>query len=202
VKINHGFHVSNVSGAFPRLSRRTIAMYAGNLQMPCVDWVVLRDLVSSFEAVDFIFLGPVGQYSPDNREMAEAKQDVMKNNNTHFLGRVDADALQKYYQMADILLIAYQEAFHQEQANPHKMMEYLGSGKMVVASFTSEYEDLSDKGLILMSKKNRKIKKHFHHALENLDFWNGDHLQQARRSFGLANTYDRQIERIEKIISE
>ena len=134
--------------------------------------------------------------------MARAKQNVMKSSNAHFVGRVDSDSLQKYYQAADILLITYQEVFQHDQANPHKMMEYLGSGKMVIATFTSEYEDLSDKGLILMSRKNQEFKALFDQALQNLEFWNGESLQQARRSFGLANTYDRQIERIEKIISE
>jgi glycosyltransferase involved in cell wall biosynthesis len=201
-KINHGFHVPGVMKAFPRVSGRITAMYAGNLAMPYIDWFVLKDLVTSFEAVDFVFLGPIGEPLTHNMEMARAKQEVMKSNNAHFLGPVDSDLLQKYYQVADILLITYQEAYQQDQANPHKMMEYLGSGKMVVASFTSEYEDLSDKGLILMSKRNQELKGLFHQALQNLEFWNGEALQHTRRSFGLANTYDRQIERIEKIISE
>ena len=200
-KINHGFHVPALTDAFPRVSGRTTAMYAGNLAMPYIDWFVLKDLVISFEAVDFVFVGPIGQALTHNTEMARAKQDVMKSNNTHFIGPVDSDLLQKYYQVADILLIAYQDAYQQDQANPHKMMEYLGSGKMVVASFTAEYEHLSDKGLILMSKTNQEVKRLFHHALQHLEFWNGETLQQTRRSFGLANTYDRQIDQIEKIIS-
>src|SRR5690606_40493981 len=60
--------------------------------------------------------------------------------NVHYLGVLKADELVSYYSLADVLLIAYKADEYKDQlSNPHKMMEYLASGKMIVATRSEEH---------------------------------------------------------------
>lgn len=202
-KINHGWNLPpRIDFSPPLPSERPMALYAGNLTMPFIDWVILRDIVLAHPEVDFLFIGPNTSPSRESLLMAVAKTTVFKSPNVRALGKVASDSLQHYYLQADLLLIAYQEEFHQDQANPHKMMEYLGSGKMVVCTFTEEFAELSDRGLLLMSDRNADFCRVFDAALEDLPFWNSNALIQTRRNFALENTYDKQLRRIQSVIGQ
>jgi len=201
-KINHGFHLPSEEVRVPGLlNKKRTALYAGNLGMPYIDWVLLKEIVTTYTEVDFIFVGP-NETSLSDIPLANAKMAVIQSPNTHFLGEVVSDSLQNYYRASDLLLITYLEEFHKEQANPHKMMEYLGSGKMIVATFTSEYVDLFNEGLFLMSKRNAGFREVFGRALKELSYWNSEDLQAARKSFAIENTYEKQIKRIQNIIDQ
>ena len=202
-KINHGCNLPPETDANSwSSSERPTALYAGNMRMPFIDWMVLKELVSAHPEVDFLFLGPDDGVSRASALMEAAKEAVLGSPNVRTIGKVGHESLQYYYRQADLLLIAYQEEFHQDQANPHKMMEYLGSGRMVVCTFTEEFVDVSEAGLILMSRRNADFLRFFDLALKNFQFWNSDALRMARQRFALENTYEMQIARIEKIICQ
>jgi hypothetical protein len=197
-KINHGYNVSE-SAIKPVIlpGQSSIkAMYAGNLAMPYIDWELIHVLVNENPGVDFIFVGP----DRDDR-VDGAKREVRKSENTFFIGRVKSNDLLSYYEAADILMVAYQERYHADQANPHKMMEYLGSGKMIVATFTAEFADLSNRNLLMMSRQNTDHSKIFSETLNDLIAWNADEKQQLRRAWALDNSYDKQLDRIENLLN-
>lgn len=201
-KINHGFCGHSLEERHPFLpgGQKIKALYAGNLGMPYIDWRLLENVVRQSPHVDFIFVGPDPTFDQSMTDIAASRNEVLSRPNVFLLGRVESGALQGYYAQADLLLVAYQEKYHKEQANPHKMMEYLGSGKVVVASFTSEYLELSEQGLILMSVENDKYPVLFSRAVEELTFWNSASFIQARKKYAMENSYDKQIDRIQCIM--
>lgn len=207
VKINHGVHLPammptpDIHGQGHAKDHRVKAVYSGNLAMPYIDWVALEKIVSRNPGVDFIFLGPGADRGVGDSLMDRAKRATFASANVSSPGVVVHEALQSHYLPADILLIAYQEAYHAEQANPHKMMEYLASGNVVVSSFTAEYKKQADEGLIAMSEGNADLPEAFSKTVGNLNEYNREELRQARRRFATENSYTRQIDRIEELLT-
>lgn len=197
-KINHGFNdITSAGGGvtLPGSSALKVA-YAGNLAMQYIDWDVIHATVRDNPDIDFIFIGPDG-----NGEGGEiSKQQVREAKNAYFPGRVRADDLALYYKSADILILAYKEKYHADQANPHKMMEYLGSGKMVVATFTAEYSGLKDKNLLSMTHSNLEFTANLKMVVDNLAFWNSSDKQLLRKEWAMQNTYEEQLGRIEGLL--
>jgi len=201
-KINHGFNHVPVNNGKPLPGRSKVkALYAGNLAMPFIDWTILLEVIESNADVDFVFLGPGANLLSQDRINNTAKKKALGHSNVCIAGIVSAEELVAWYTSADILLISYQERYHRDQSNPHKMMEYLGSGKMVVATFTMEYSNLNERELLVMSKANSDFAENFRRVRENLGYWNSDGMRLARRSIAMDNTYDKQIDRIEALLS-
>jgi len=195
-KIQHGYNVPSEINPVKFPGKNPVkALYAGNLEIPYIDWHLIQELVTTNNTVDFIFIGPGSNQNSINKLKGLP--------NCFFYGKVSAVELQNYYASADILLIAYRESLQLTQlTNPHKMMEYLGSGKMIVATFTAEFEDYAEEGLFLMSKMNSEFSELFKKAILNIDYWNKLELQSRRKDFATSNTYDSQIHRIEGIIND
>lgn len=194
-KINHGYceTFSNEQTALPAMQGfRATVVYAGNLSIPYIDWPLLNELVSAHSDVFFRFIGPF--------DIADVRIDrFSKLRNVEFAGRVETDVLFMHYRSADILLVAYQEEFQRGQAaNTHKMMEYLASGRVIVATFTPEYEDQLP--LVVMSEKNRELPGLFRHVVDKLDYYNSPELARRRREVAADNSYHKQLDRIEKIL--
>jgi len=200
-KINHGFNEVKINPQNLSLpgSNRIKAIYAGNLDMPYLDWELLFRVVEKHKAIDFIFIGPNGEM--DN-SFNNYKSKSLQQSNVFSIGKINSNQLGNYYTRADMLLISYQGQYHNDQANPHKMMEYLGAGKVIIATYTNEFKDLMDENLIAMSINNQNYLDKFSEVTSNLSFWNNESLVQMRKSYALNNTYNKQIERIEEKLSE
>jgi len=80
-------------------------------------------------------------------------------------------------------------------------MEYLELGKMIVATWTEEYKELAESNIIKMCDTQNEFIIHFGDILINLDFWNSKDKVEYRRGFAIRNTYQSQIEKIEKQIN-
>jgi hypothetical protein len=191
--INHGFSYSQeqVNEDIRMPGRNSVkAFCAGNLNISYIDWELLKRLVIDNYQVDFILAGPWNG--------GGLKRELTALANVYYVGAIDSGKLGAYYRLADLLLIIYQaDEFHAQLSNPHKMMEYLSSGKMIVTTYTEEYMELADQGLFLMSHKNKELPDLFKAAVQNMAKWNGEERQKARKAYALENTYDKQIDKIE-----
>ena len=78
-------------------------------------------------------------------------------------------------------------------------MEYLASGRPIVASYTASYQKYAH--LIEMGRGEEEFLAKFDFTIKNLEKLSSDSMILARKSIALDNTYDRQIERIEQIIA-
>lgn len=203
-KINHGLNLSKITISVVLPGHNKVkAMYVGNLAMQYLDWHSLNQLVMDNPEVDFLFIGSGrNELSNDINKAHIFKSNIIQCHNAYFMGKVHSGHIHSYLSKADVLLVAYQEAYHHDQANPHKMMEYLSSGKMIIATYTEEYKELAEQELFLMSKRNQDFPILFKSAIENLATWNEADLQKARQHFAFANTYDKQIDKISAFITD
>jgi hypothetical protein len=202
-KINHGFSVRNTITPVKLPGQGPIkVVYAGNLAMPFIDWHLIHRIVSQNKNVDFIFIGPGEHFVSNIDEQSKSeKLAVCKNENVFLTGKVESADLMNYLTAADILLIAYREKYHEHQANPHKMMEYLGSGKVVVATRTTEYQHLKNLNLIAMSDSNNDLPNLMDAVINNLYEWNAVDRQQSRKQIAQSNSYDNHISEVEKLLT-
>lgn len=166
------------------------ALYAGNLDIPYIDWVTFEAVIRENREVDFILVGPwIGK---------EIKKRFTSFPNVYHVGRVRSEALPNYYCAADLLLLLYKsEEFPEQLSNSHKMMDYLAAGKVIVASNTQEYTNLVNKELIIMAQKKCEYSSFFGACVNNIMFWNSEEKCRARMCFAEENTYDSQLDRIE-----
>jgi len=193
--INHGVQKREVKSVTLPGGNKVKVFYAGNLDIPYLDWSLIKQLIKNNSHVNFIFAGPWNEN--------ERKNQVCTFDNVHYLGVLKADELVSYYSLADVLLIAYKADEYKDQlSNPHKMMEYLASGKMIVATYTDNYKKLAEEGLFLMSNNQEDFLPLFGKAISNLSYWNSEEKQNLRKGYASENTYDKQIERIESYLNE
>lgn len=202
LKVNHGFSdaPNDITSCYIPGFNRVACLYAGNLAIPYIDWICLWNLVRENPTVDFIFVGPGKEIMDKSSIHGTAKKSVLEADNSFFIGSLSSENLLSLEKSVDIVLVSYQEKFHAEQSNPHKMMEYMGSGTMIVATYVSEFDLQGVKDLFLMCKSNAEIPRLFQTALENLDYWNSNGMKKARMEFASNNSYNKQIDRIEHFI--
>jgi hypothetical protein len=193
--IGHGYNrVTDHVFTFKLKGKKNInCSYAGNLDIKYIDWDLIEILLNDFPHIDFHF---AGQWNSKSKF-----KHITNRPNFNFYGKIPSNDLPSFFEAIDVLILVYQYHKYPEQlANPHKMMEYLGSGKAIVSTWTEEYGNLSEEGLIKMAKNQKEFISAFSQVEKNLEYWNNDEKKNLRRKFASQNTYENQINRIEKII--
>ncbi|MEM6460766.1 MAG: glycosyltransferase [Pseudomonadota bacterium] len=170
------------------------AVFTGNLDRTYLDVPLLADLVKGYPETRFHF---VGNYT-EGRHLHGAVAGL---ENVLFWGRRPAEKLPSILKRADILLVASLADEHLEQlANPHKIMEYLASGKVILATRTLEYEDTPD--LVCTANNRAEFLDRFREIIGNLEHWNAPERMETRRAFAADNTYAHQVDRIAAALGE
>lgn len=194
IRITHG-HADQGADQFrpERLDQRfgrakVNAVLTGNLDIAYLDVPLLAQLVSTHPEVCFHFIGAYTAGQGLHGAVGLAPNSV-------FWGRQRADVLPAILKRADVLLVAYLADVHLDQlANPHKMMEYLASGRCVLATRTLEYEDRPD--LIETALNRADFARRFGLIAANPAAWNSADAVARRQAFAHQNTYTRQLDRI------
>ncbi|MDW3194037.1 MAG: glycosyltransferase [Cytophagales bacterium] len=188
--INHGYDNQVSRGTFSVGTSQSLKVgYAGSLDMVYIDWDIIEQVVKKHRQITFYFAGKTHQFRLENEE------------NATYVGKLSKPELFDFYDQMDLLILAYKADEYKEQlANPHKMMEYLGTGKPIVATHTHHYSEFSD--LIAMSSTNDRWSQVFSEVVDNFDFWSEDSRNRKRRNIALENTYQKQVERIGSLIAK
>lgn len=192
--IGHGFNeVKNISKPFFLKGNNSINCgYAGNLDIPYIDWEVVEQLVNDNPNVDFHFAG--------KWETIDRFTNIFSNSNFYFYDKLNANDLPSFYERMDTLILVYQyEKYPEQLANPHKMMEYLASGKMVISNWVEEYRTLNEQ-LILMSKNGLELINCFKKVNSDFDYWNSTEKITLRKEIALKSNYINKIREIELFI--
>jgi len=197
-KIAHGVLTTMpaVQTAQPSRIRRgrQAAAYIGNLDRVCIDLDLLVEVIAGSPEVDFHM---IGSYEVDGR----FHKRLGEMSNVILWGRLPSASLPSALAAMDALMIVYDTAdFRDHVASPHKLMEYLASGKVTVATYNEECAALAD-GSIIMVKDPRDYAETFRTVMADLDRWNAPELQAKRIAIARENTYDRQIDRISEALS-
>ena len=193
--LHHGYAPSSVPTQEISIADRGINLgYVGNLDIQYFNWPLVSKLIQTFEMVQFYFVGP--KKSPFLPEVEHAP-------NFHWLGEQPSASIPSFLAQMDLLLLCYQANDHYEQlANPHKVMEYLGSGRPIIATPTHEFKNQPE--LVIMSETGEETDfvNLFRSTLGRLD----QHLQPdaclRRQAFAMAHTYPQQIQKVELLLNQ
>ena len=203
-KINHGLNDSFTAFEFNSITHnntRPRIGYAGNLQSSFLDTVTLNGIIAANPQWEFHFIGPYTQSNLAGSQINKTFIASLKKQPHCILhGVVTAKKLPSYLSQYDVLLICYREMADKSfTSNSHKIIEYLATGRAVVSTYIDEYFDKPH--LVSMVEKNSELPEKLDEVIANLTHYNSPEKQQARRAWALANTYEKQIERIESLLN-
>jgi len=205
-KINHGLAENflsfdkNIDGFIKNKNRLKVG-YVGNLHYKYLDENTLKDIITRNPLVDFYFIGPYEESNINIRKNNENFVEFLKIlPNVILIGVVASEDLNGYLKHFDTFLMCYSgDKNISEMANPHKILEFLSTGKVIVSHYIDEYKNYTD--IICMSKNNNNLGKLFKKVVSNLDYYNNDIKKYNRLKFAKKNTYKRQLNKIEKIMT-
>lgn len=163
-------------------------LYAGNLAMGYLDVDLLAAVAREHRDATLHLVGGAPADAPLRRALVDQPHVV-------WWGHQPSAALPAILEHADIQLITYQARYWKDQASPHKLMEYLASGNVVVATYTHQYRD--QRHLLAMADLGRDYLDLLRQVRQDLPGWNSPDRQQQRRAFALDHTYVHQLQRIE-----
>lgn len=199
-KIHHGLaQVDKAAQLTPQQQRalegnRVNAIYVGNLDLAYVDVDLIHDVATAHQSVSFHLVGGYRADGPMYRRCGHLP-------NITWWGKVESAVIPSILQRADVLLVAYKAQHWRDQtASPHKFMEYLASGKVVVATYTGEYKNR--KQLLEMVDNSDDYVDMFARVVGNLDTYNDGKKMNERKRFALDHTYQRQVIRIDSHLRE
>ncbi|GAA5036489.1 hypothetical protein GCM10011506_30370 [Marivirga lumbricoides] len=193
--IGHGFNcIGKESKQIELIGHNKINCgYAGNLDIKYLDWELVGKLVSGFPTVDFHF---AGQW--DSRANFSYLDEMQ---NFHYYGSLYADDLPSFYNNMDMLIVVYQyEKYPEQLANPHKIMEYLSSGKIILATWSDQYSEITKDDLIIMNKTKMGFLESFKEVKNHLKKWNNLQRTISRKKIAAQNSYKNQIIKIENLL--
>lgn len=198
-KIHHGVAKRNEGEFLTRDQRARLkgnsikAMYVGNLDMQFLDFELLYSVVKEFSNVDFHFVGGYRDDCP-LRMLCEQLPNIT------WWGKVDSQLIPELLEMVDLLLVTYKAENWKDQASPHKFMEYLASGVVVVSTYTDEYKN--NRNLLEMVDNSDEYVGAVQRVIDNLQLYNSPSKKAERRSFAQNNTYEKQISRIQGYLAK
>ncbi|MDN5205662.1 glycosyltransferase [Fulvivirgaceae bacterium BMA10] len=203
-KISHGL----AEGAFEEKEVKVdkangiSAAYIGNLSIKYLDWDLLKEIIEQNVNVHFYFIGPLGKSNLSGTDnIPSLVEELMNHDRAHFMGKVPSNKIVSYLKNFDVMLLAYQvDKYPTQLENSHKLMEYMATGKVTVATYTDEYKDKG--GLLEMVEDKKNFSKAFHHVVNNLQHYNSIEKQDQRINFAKYNSYSRQLDRIENLIKQ
>jgi hypothetical protein len=180
-------------------SEKTNVAYAGNIFLQFVDTKTFKSLISNNREVSFHFFGS-HHYDPHSEWQRDWHTFLTTSANVTLHGHLDTKQLAEAYRSIDIFILCYKPDYvNYHGENSHKVLEYLSTGKTLVTTFLSIYQGCE---LMAMSEKdkNEELLKVFSDVVSNLDQQNSERLMKARKVFALENTYEKQLNRIGRIV--
>jgi hypothetical protein len=182
--------------------------YVGNLLMPYIDRELLLRLVSGHKQIEFHMWGPrsrdesnVG--SDESLEGARFVRALESMPNVRLHGSVRPSTLAKEIREVDLLLMCY--AVKRDPnggCNSHKLLEYLSTGRVVVANHVSDYADKPGLVEMVAADGQENLIDLFDSVVHDLDRHNDRQHRQRRLLFALDNSYSKQIGRIADCANE
>jgi glycosyltransferase involved in cell wall biosynthesis len=207
--INHGItsnFIKQVSCDNTSLtSDKTQVGYVGNLMRNDIDHETILKLVKSNPTIDFVF---IGNYTITNiggsiTNAVNRFINTLKTlKNVNLKGVLSQNELPIIMRELDVFLICYdKEKDSCRGTNYHKIMEYLGTGKVILSNYVSTYRDEDLLVMPSFDETNEKIISLFNKIINNIGHYNSKENQDKRINFAGENTYIKQIDRIEKFIN-
>lgn len=208
--INHGlsnyFINRNKFQQQTLIKKQKIVYFVGNVLISSLDRKIAKKIITDNNNVSFVF---IGAYNPSNISGLSDSNSIdfisflKGQKNVILKGVLHPNKLSKELQKADVFLVLINpQKDINKGSNSHKIIEYLSTGKVIVANHISTYENKNDLIEMVDEVHNGNLPALFKKVINNLEYYNSPELQKRRIEFALDNTYEKQIQRIEKTISK
>jgi glycosyltransferase involved in cell wall biosynthesis len=213
--INHGLNSSLVKLGERQLKQqveknriKSITVgYIGNLLISSLDRKAMMDVIQEHCDIKFIFWGQykVGQ---DNVLPGSASDTwefisfLEKCPNVELAGPKNQNELANEITRADVFWLCYDAGYTWavDGSNSHKILEYLATGRPVVTTFISLYEN-SDLLYMQDAKDKGMFAEFFKNAIQSLPDLETESLIQKRIRFALSNSYNQRLKEIDNLIA-
>jgi hypothetical protein len=209
--INHGLNDTykelaekNLIQESVKTSNKIKVGYWGNLLIASVHHDLFIKIINENQQIEFNFWGP---YKPDKFstdittltfiDFLEQSSNVILHGKKHPKAIVEEIAQIEIF----IMLYKYNEAIY-DCSNSHKILEYLSTGKVIVSNYIELYSSYQDLICMPSNNDNFEIPSIFNKVLHNLNYYNNESFRKRRIEIALKNTYENQLIRIDKKLSE
>ncbi|HTR30449.1 MAG TPA: hypothetical protein VMH27_14340 [Puia sp.] len=189
--------------------RKVKVGYTGNLLRVGMNTVVATEIIGKHPEIEFHFWGPhsmkdnnvndIGYSAPP--ELLDFIGFLQRQENVFLHGVVAQQELAARLFEMDAFLFMYSPKQELNGAsNAHKLLEYISTGRVVIATHVSSYAD-TDLLVMCDSREEERLPEIFDQTIKNLSFHNARERQIKRIGFALDNTYSRQVERVQRFIT-
>jgi hypothetical protein len=206
--VNHG--VSSVFLAdsnHTSTDRKVRAGYSGSLIRNDLDTTSFLSVINAHPEITFEFWGEINYkksniHLPQDVDSASLRfiETLRTLPNVILHGPVDSATLAQGLKRMDVLLIFYKIKNDQ---NHHKVLEYLGTGKVIVSNYMSSYAD-ADEDLLCMDRSDNggnKLVDMFNSVVASLEVHNSPDKQRKRKEYAHRYSYVSNIQRIEDFLN-
>lgn len=172
--------------------------YVGNLNNRLFDFDLFVKLVTEHPQIGFYLVGP---RSVSNLSAVESSffdwSSVDKLSNVFWLGEHPSYRIPSFLMAMDVLLILYRPDKEGFTVSPHKTLEYLSSGKVVITPFHLENTEIEH--LILQASALSEIPTALGEVLQAPEKFLTSELSSKRILYASERTYDKRVQQIEHI---
>jgi hypothetical protein len=183
----------------PGSSRHKVGLI-GNFFSTNIDYdQVIEIAKSTVTSADLILIGPKepNNLGGSSTSVIQDKISTLnKFDHVFFIGAVPADDLNSDISLMDIHLILYKN--FTGNINPHKLIQYLASGKVVMTSPIFDSKMYPENSIFQLEDNNAGTA--LINLIKNLSFWNSDQLKNIRIAYAKTNSYNNKILEINKLL--
>lgn len=199
--IGHALDPIWLSGSRPNVAhaagKRPVVACAGNMAIRYLDWEVLHAEAAAHPEADFRFIGPYDPLPTDPWFLR-----LRKLSNVAFKGLHSKEQMVPELRAADVLLLCYRaDLWPDELSNSHKLLEYLSTGDVIVASATDEYAGI-EADVLLMANSRWEHPVLLAQVLNDMERYNAPERRAARIAMAAAHTTTAHVDQLERIIQE
>ena len=205
--INHGIDEDFLSHPVQKSSKKNIHVgFSGNLLRSDIDKEIFLQIIKENPSIVFecwgSYKGHHTNIGGSQNSGSESFVQSLQHYGVILHGPVTSRELGKGLHRMDAFLICYDvQKDPSKGTNYHKIMEYLSTGKVIIANSITTYNKHPE--LVQMVEErhnNNALPKLFKKVIENLDYYNSRELEHYRIDFAKTNTYAKHVERIEHIL--
>jgi hypothetical protein len=182
--------------------------YSGNLRMQPLDRPRMIQVINSHPEIKFIFWGTYNEKGfnlgePFRNEAVDTFIRFLKSaKNVELRGVVNGEVLQREMMKVDMLWVCWNlhsSAFW-NGGNPHKLLEYLSTGKPIVSHYVSSYKEY-DLLYMLRTKDNKGYESLFNDVVNKVKDGEPKDVIEKRIIFAINNSYPIQLKFIKDKIN-
>jgi hypothetical protein len=176
--------------------------YSGNLLRPDIDFQTIKQCIRELPLAKFIFWGnyKMNASNLEGNETAEISdfiQFLQNSPNVELKGALAINDLVHEYARADIFIICYDIKKDQSRGtNYHKVMEFLSTGKVIVANNITTYQDCDLLRMCTSRESNQEFPVILKETIRELQIHNSEDMQIKRKEFAAQNSYQLHVQTI------